>query len=488
MAPATDDLVIRWAPIPDTAQEAFFDDDTPDANLLFRGGWGTGKTMSAMAKALKLSSINAPLPGMWTVPDYGHVEDTILKTLTELDSDTIDPVTGAGEPWFLRPGQFHYHHTRHVLDWIGGGPIHFVSAENPDSIAGPNMAFVVLDEPGKIAYAAWRNSVARVRHVGARLRQKVAAGTNEDLGWLSDMFGPDRAEYCHVYQMSTRENRELLRRNPHYLREILANATEAEVQAYIEGGVANLQGARAYPTFDADRQWIEEVKPADAREPLRLSFDFNVNPMVIVIGQHRAGPSGLEAHIVDGVTLYGSTVDEATVELLRRYPQWPAGFFVYGDATGKDANVKSLRSNYDLIRDVLAQSGPVTIRVPRGNPPVARRLNSVNRLCRNALAQTRLWIRKTRPAKECTTRPLVLSLQRTQKKTGTDDLLKKAGETVTHWSDALGYWLDYEWPAQRPSPLVTVIHPTSPATGSPALQAWRAAKQKAREAALHESH
>src|SRR3990167_8857587 len=91
---ASRDLVIRWAPIPETPQEAFFDDDTPDANLLFRGGWGSGKTMTVTAKALKLSAINAPLPGIWTVPDYAHIRDTILPMLEEPDSDRVDPVPG----------------------------------------------------------------------------------------------------------------------------------------------------------------------------------------------------------------------------------------------------------------------------------------------------------------------------------------------------------------------------------------------------------
>ena len=80
---ATDQLVIRWAPIPGTAQEQFFDDDTPDAALLFAGGWGSGKTMTLWGKALKLSAINAPLPIIYCVPQYDHVEHTLLPKLEE---------------------------------------------------------------------------------------------------------------------------------------------------------------------------------------------------------------------------------------------------------------------------------------------------------------------------------------------------------------------------------------------------------------------
>lgn len=474
------ELVIRWAPIPGTAQEAFFDDDTPDADLLLRGGWGSGKTMTLTGKALKLSAINAPLMGLWTVPDFGHINDTIIPMLEEPDYDT-------GEPWFLRPQDFDYNKQTHVLTWAGGGPIQFVSAENEKSIAGPNAAFAVVDEPGSISYKAWRNTVARVRHVAAPLRQKVAAGTNEDLGWLAEMFGADRAEHCHVYQMSTRDNSELARKNPNYLREVLANATDNEIAAYIEGGVANLTGALAYPMFDAEMHWTPDVPPADPSSPLVLMFDFNVDPLVCPIGQTRVGPYGKEPHIVDMVTLTGgSTTDQICDAILERYPTWKAGFWVYGDATAKARTVKSLKSNYDMIRDKLQLAGPVTVKVPTVNPPVARRLNSVNRLFRNGMGQTRCWIRKTDPAKACPTRTLVQSLQRTQKKSGTDDILKKPGETWTHPADAFGYWLDYEWPAQRPQALVTNVGPRRDPNVSGAMAALRARKTAQMLAELHD--
>lgn len=438
------ELVIRWAPIPGTAQEAFFDDDTPDGNILFQGGWASGKTMTLTAKMLKLSAINMPLPGLWTVPHYGHIHQTILPML-----ESTDPKTG--RPWFLTSDQFHYHETRHLLTWVGGGTIQFVSAENPAAIAGPNMAFAGTDEPGSIAHEAWRNTCARVRHPGAPLRQKIAGGTPEGVTYLQDYFGPDRTDKFRLYTMRTDENRELLEHSPDYIAQALAGMTEAEAAAYLGGRAVTISGALAYPAFDPERHWLETVAPALPTLPLALTFDFNVDPMVCPVGQVRAGRFGPEAHVVDMVTLYGgSTIDQTCDELLQRYPRWPAGFVVYGDATGAARHVKNLKSNYDLIRERLQRAGPVTVKVPSANPPVAQRLNSVNRMFKNALGQTRCWIRKTDPARSCTTRPLVLSLQQTIKKTGTDDILKKPGETISHAGDALGYWLDAEWPARKP--------------------------------------
>jgi hypothetical protein len=438
------DLTIWWAPIPDTAQEAFFDDDTPEASLLFTGGRGSGKTSCLVAKVLKLSAINAPLPGIWIVPNWDHVKKTILPAFED-----IDPASGI--PWFLRPDQYHYHQTDHILTWPGGGPIWFFTAENFKGIAGPNVAYLAVDEPGSTPYEAWRNGIARVRHPGAKLRQKVASGTPEGLNWLNDVFkSPDRPELYHTYRMRTQENSELLKYHPDFVTQISENATEAEIQSYLDGQFVNLSGALAYPQFDQDTHWIHDV-PIEPRLPLRLTFDFNVDPMTLGICQIASGRYGPELRVIDWVSEYGgATVESCCLKLMDRYPTpWPVGAVVYGDATGKARHVKSLKSNYNIIADTL-KGWSLTMKVPRDNPAVTDRINAVNRLLKDAAGRTRLWVLKTEPARRCPTIEVVRSFQRTSKKAGTDDLEKKPRETHTHQTDALGYLVHQEFPVRKP--------------------------------------
>jgi len=436
------ELVIRWGPIPNTPQEAFFDDDTPDAKLLFAGGYGAGKTMAGVAKMLKLSSVNAPLPGLMTVPNFGHVLDTIIPTIEDRDVET-------GEPWFLEPSQFHYHQTNHILTWDGGGPIHFFSGSEPKSIKGPNMAWGGVDEPGIQPYEAWRNTVNRVRNPRAVLRQVFGSGTPEGLNWLMEQFGEETREGYRLYTMDTRQNSELLKHFPGYVDQVRQNATDAEIASYLGGKFSNLLGALAYPSFETAQHWRLGIQ-ADRSLPLRVSFDFNVAPMACVIGQQTSGPYGPEAHVVDCVTVYDSTVMATCAVIVERYPSWPAGMFIYGDATAQGRTTVNTKTNYDIIRELLQGIGPITFRVSTSNPSVSARLNAVNVLLKNAADRRRLFIAKTEPARECRTRPLVLSLQQTVKKTGTDDLEKKAGETVTHHGDALGYWIAKDFPITRP--------------------------------------
>jgi hypothetical protein len=56
----------------------------------------------------------------------------------------------------------------------------------------------------------------------------------------------------------------------------------------------------------------------------------------------------------------------------------------------------------------------------------------------------------------------VRSLQRAVQKQGAEDLDKPSGETITHASDAVGYWIAYVWPVVKPT--VTV--------GSARLEQW----------------
>ncbi len=446
VAPSSDvrELVIRWGPIAGTAQEAFFDDDTPDAALLFCGGWGSGKTMTLWGKALKLSAINAPLPLIWVVPQYDHVDFTLLPKLEETDPRT-------GDPWFLMPDQYHYHQTKHIFTWLGGGPIWFRSAEEADRIAGPNVAGALVDEPALISQKAWRNTAARVRHSGAALRQTCAAGTADDLSWMQEyFFDPERPDRYKRFEMATTDNRELLAYDPTYVQRVMENATEAEIQAFIHGKGVLLDGQPAYPPFDERLHWTHDVPPADPKLPLVLCCDFNVAPMCWVIGQERIGNHGPEAHVLSGITQDVATTDSACDAFIEQFPSWPAGIHVYGDANGRNRDVRSHKSNYAIISERLSTAGPVQLFVPSQNPPVTSRLSAVNRLLKNANGVTRLWIRKTDPAKQCATRTLVRSLQRSKTAPGKQDVEKKAGETITHAGEALGYWIAKVWPIAKP--------------------------------------
>jgi hypothetical protein len=461
----TGDIVIRWGPIEGTAQELVLDDLTPEAKLLFTGGYGSGKTTTQLAKTFQLSAINGDIPGIMLVPDYGHFEDTILEKIK-----SVDPATG--RRWFVEDSQFNYRITRHgshILEWEGGGDWHIMSAVRPNSIKGPERAWMTADEPGIATWDAWRNAVNRVRHQLAVLRQVCAFGTSEGLNWLAQLFTEaHEASYYRVYKMRTADNRELLKYQPDYMKQVLEHATEQEAKSYLDGEMVNLTGATAYSTFDRATHWRTDV-PIDPHLPLRISFDFNVDPMACVIGQIVKGTRGPELNVIDAVIRGSSWTPEVCQILVERYGRdksraqfgamgargWPGGCIVYGDATGGSRSTTSLKSNYQLIEEILGSEFPGFKIHPsaasRINPAVPERLNAMKAIFRNALGHVRCYVRKTDPASLSTTYQLVRSLEMTQIAPGTMHIQKPAGETHSHASDALGYLVCAEFPVVKPS-------------------------------------
>jgi hypothetical protein len=263
-------------------------------------------------------------------------------------------------------------------------------------------------------------------------------------------FDPERPDRYKRYEMATTDNRELLEFDPTYIDRIMENATDAEIQAFVYGKGVLIDGQPAYPTFDERFHWTPLVEEANPAQPLVLCCDFNVAPMCWVIGQKRIGPAGPEAHIVNGITQDVATTDTACDEFLAKYPSWPAGIHVYGDCNGRNRDVRNHKSNYTIIAERLAAAGSVMLCVPTMNPAVSDRLSAVNRLLKNAHGVTRLWVRKWDPARQCPTKALVRSLQRTKVPPGKQDVEKKPGETITHAGEALGYWIAKDWPVPKP--------------------------------------
>lgn len=470
-----DVLEIRWAPIADTAQQSMWDDLTPEAKLAFFGGYGSGKTYTLVGKGLQLSNINGEeVPGICLVPDYGHFEDTILETVRAEDPDT-------GARWFLENSQFHYRITRsgtHLFEWEGGGPWHVMSAIRPDSIKGPQRGYLIGDEIGIQSYQSWKNAQSRIRHLRARLRQTAVFGTPEGIGWLETLFGEEHeGSYYRVYRMQTSQNVELLKHQPGYLRQVMENASEQEILSYLGGQAVSFSGQTAYSTFARDVHWREDV-PIDERLPLRICFDFNVDPMAVVIAQvgppwislveHRTRRQDI-VRVIDAVVKSNTWTEPVCQEIVRRYGRqacrdrfgaagadgWPGGCIVYGDASGNNRSTQSNKSNYQIIKEILLPEFPSfeihkTARA-KANPPEIHRINSMRAIFRNALGQVGCFVRKTQPARICTTYPLVKSCELTMIPAGEQTIEKKRGEQHTHPSDALGYLVTAEFPVALPS-------------------------------------
>ena len=120
---------------------------------------------------------------------------------------------------------------------------------------------------------------------------------------------------------------------------------------------------------------------------------------------------------------------------------------VYGDATGgAQGTAKVEGSDWELIeRELFAHFGSqrVYMRVPRHNPPERSRVNALNTRLLNGAGDIALMVDPSKAPNVIRDLEGVRVLEG-----GSGELDKKHDKTLTHISDALGYYVVDEFPIE----------------------------------------
>jgi len=186
---------------------------------------------------------------------------------------------------------------------------------------------------------------------------------------------------------------------------------------------------------------------ADVRDdlPLHVSVDFNISPgMHVEIGQYDEAADVFV--VVD--ELHGPRMNvRGAMDALSTWIERRGGFrwpelHVFGDASGRNEWAGTGESDYDIVRQKLEGLGlPHRLRVPRANPPVKDRINTINEaLCD---VDERVHYR---------VHPRCERLIDDFRKLKTDEsgLIDKRDRVLSHASDAEGYRVHYLRPLRRP--------------------------------------
>ncbi len=431
MKPDPRELLVRFRPLP--AQKQFL--LATDPFIAYVGGYGSGKTHALCHKAIRLSGDNPGLPGMIVAPTYSMLRDVVIRSFCEiLDSHRIG---------------YRLHKTNWVLTTEWRGEIWFRSADNPETLRGPNLPWVGIDEMALLDPEVWQVLIARVRHPRARRRQVFGVTTPEGLNWVYEIFVEAPRPGHRIIFADTRENTHL---PPEYVRSLLHSFDEDGVKQYVEGRFVASGTRRVYKHFDpalhladssplaaaeGEAQPSEHGKQVDLLPdlPLCLACDFNVDPCVWLLLQHHRGT----VFVADEIVQRNTTTQEMIDEFERRgYAAHPAGVIVYGDPAGYARSTVAASSDYQLLR----AAGLGRQRVPRSHGPVRDRVNAVNTRLRDASGRAHLRIHQ-----RC--RTLRRDLLRVRYQAGTATIDKTSDHGLTHATDALGYFMIVEYPIVR---------------------------------------
>lgn len=372
--------------------------------------WGK----SSLAKTCIIRYARKPKRLIWYVaPSYRMAKQIMWPELVE----------AIPRAWVRK-----YNETILTLTLVNGTKIELKGADNPDSLRGVGIHYLVMDEFQDIDMEAWT---------------KVLRPTLASTGGHALFIGTPKA-YNGLYQLWELGQREDAKAWASWqfptitspfipLEEIEAARSDMDEKSYRQEFLAafEVMSGRVYHCFDRK----DHVRPLEFNPslPIWIGQDFNIDPMSSVVCQPQ--PDGT-LWAVDEIILPQSNTQELCDELERRYWRYLDNIVIYPDPAGAYRGHQRGESDLDIFRE----RGFKKQKYRRKHPPVADRINAVNRMLRAADGKVRLQI-------DPRCKKLIEALDQTQYLPGGREVDKTRG--VEHPADALGYLIEFEYPLRK---------------------------------------
>ena len=202
-----------------------------------------------------------------------------------------------------------------------------------------------------------------------------------------------------------------------------------------------LGGARAYAAFENELH-VREQTVLHAHRPLCWMWDFNVEPMVTLVGQR----DNLLFRFKGELSLEEGNIPDMCQLFYHRYGYFKGDIWIYGDATGQGRTSQYSQTDYTVIANELRRFGiNFKLKVPLVNPIVTDRINAMNRAFKNELGLIGVEVDPSCTELIDDFEQVLLDPKGGIKKSHNR---KETYYHRTHASDAAGYWITYEAPVK----------------------------------------
>ena len=323
----------------------------------FVGGFGSGKTAAAIARAMALKTHFKKADIAYYLPTFPLIEDIAFQRFPDLCE---------------RKGWAYKLNMRAAsIEFPGNGRIVFRTMERPERIVGYEVAHSIVDEldtlPAEKARNVWNKIIARNRQkVAGGIRNTVAVATTpEGFRFVYERWARNPAPGYVMFRAKTMDNAANL---PDGYIDNLRNSYPSQLlSAYLDGEFVNLESGSVYQSFDRKlNASTETIRPGEA---LHIGMDFNVTRMAAVVHVMRDGSPHAVAELIDVFDT------PAMVKIIKeRWQDRGHSVLIYPDASG--SNRKSVNASESDI--ALLRAARFSVCVNASNPAVKDRVLSMN--------------------------------------------------------------------------------------------------------------
>ena len=369
-------------------------------------GRRSGKTMSAITSLAKYAR-HPKRKCMYIAPSYRMAKQIVYDDLYQMLKE---------RKWLKAVNKSDL-----AFTLVNGSVIYLRSADNPDSIRGIGLDYVVLDEAADISEDAWKAVIRPT--LSDKEGSAMIISTPKGRGWLYDVFNdakhlPD----WNSWQFTTAEGGIVSQQE---LAQARLDLGEREFLQEYEAKFVDYSGLIYYAFGEHN---IKQMKYGQGESiPIHVGIDFNVDPGCAAIAfVHQGG-----IHIYDEVEIYGTDTREMVKEIQRRYPN--RRYICYPDASGAQR-----RTSAGGITDhIILKNAGFQLKVGSVNPSVKDRIASVNAVCKED--NVRLTIDP-----KCV--KIIKGLRSHTYKEGTRQPTKDGASDYSHFNDAIGYMVNHLYP------------------------------------------
>lgn len=357
------------------------------------------------------------------------IKDTIFKEIIEhLSSDFVE-----NKHYIVNTS------TGKIVFWNGSEIISKSWADKKyKKLRSLKLSMVVIEElteNNEEDKEAFDNLKARLRRISHIKQNILICATNPDSPshWVYKYFIDSKSNTRKVFYSSTEDNPFL---EKVYIEQLKNDLDPKMARRLIYGEWVDIDQDRIYYAYDEKKNFIHDRDyQIDVRFPVIISFDFNIamnKPMSSCAMQF----DGESFHVFDEVVISGARTQTACEAWIDKELPKACRILIRGDATGEARDTRSLLSDYDIIKRSFSNAGyQVEMQVPRINPPIKRRHNTVNAYCENESGKNRLFV--YRNAKVSNDGMKMTSLKK-------DGYIEDDSKPFQHITTAIGYAIVYE--------------------------------------------